>query len=370
MATTKKRSPRIAWSKASLAVLVALLLIPAANWADDGPATLVEESRVASQATDEAAGKKVPKTQPVTLPPSSRLRMLFSRTPEDVNELKAMEAHIQKLSERVKKCTVAVRLQGGMGSGVIVSPDGYVMTAGHVGGRPGRDVTVLMHDARALKGKTLGANYGIDSGLIKLNSDGPWPYAELGRSADLKPGEWCLGTGHPGGFQSKREAPVRVGRILHNEARALITDITLVGGDSGGPLFDMAGRVIGIHSRIGEGLRSNLHVPVDTYRKTWDRLVDGDAWGGMRPGGPVIGVVSDRDAKDARIAQVIPDSPADEAGIRKDDVITRFDGKKITTFEELSEAVGEKDPGDKVEIELLRGDEKIVLQLTVGSLKF
>src|SRR5205807_4246056 len=120
--------------------------------------------------------------------------------------------------------------------------------------------------------------------------------------------DWCVVTGHPGGFRPGRSPVVRVGRILElnlTSPRAYLrTDCTLVGGDSGGPLFDMHGRVIGIHSRIGGSITANLHVPVDTYRETWDRLVKGERWGGgigrpVRPtqGEPFFGFRLDPDNK-------------------------------------------------------------------------
>ncbi len=307
-------------------------------------------------------------TSTVTLEPSERLQQVFQGVPENTDDLKAMESHIQALSEKVVPCTVAVQIRGGMGSGVIISEDGYVLTAGHVVGKPDRDVTLLTHDGRRLKGKTLGANYGIDSGLIKITDEGKYKFAELGDSAKVKAGQWCLATGHPGGFEKVRGAPLRVGRVLHKIPGAIITDCTLVGGDSGGPLFDMSGRIIGIHSRIGDGLKANVHVPVNTYRETWDRLAKSEAWGGRRPGGPVIGVVGEVEADEAVISRVIGGSPAEDAGIKIGDVILSFDGKKTASFNDLASAVSEKEPGDRVKIKLRRDEETIEVELIVGRL--
>ena len=323
------------------------------------PDTAVQDRQIQKEESNKPA--------PITLPLSAALKRVFDGLPSDVDDLKAMQTHIQKLSHRAISCTVAVRMRGAMGSAVIVSPDGYVLCAGHVIGKPGREITIIMHDGRELKGETLGANYGIDSGLIKITTPGTWPYAELGRSSRVKQGAWCLATGHPGGFQENRSPPLRLGRVLSKERKALMTDCPLVGGDSGGPLFDMQGKVIGIHSRIADDLRVNLHVPVDTYRDTWDRLLASEAWGGVRPGGPVIGVIHDDTVEEARIAVILPDSPAEDAGVQKGDVITSFSGQAITTFRELANAIAEKEPGDRIRIELRRDDKTLELELVLAS---
>src|SRR5690606_1520398 len=119
----------------------------------------------------------------------------------------------------------------------------------------------------------------IDSGLMEITDQGDFPAVEMGDSSKLKRGQWVLALGHPGGFESGRRPVLRLGRILDVEDDAIRTDCTLVGGDSGGPLFDMQGRVIAIHSRIGGPLTANIHVPVNVYKENWDRLAAGEAWG-------------------------------------------------------------------------------------------
>ncbi len=352
-----------------LALLIALVicLSPAANLPNFNPAVAsADEATPASETAKADTDKKTENAKPITLALSERLTNLFTGEPKNADDLKAMQSHVRELVKRVTPCVVAVSLNGGMGSGVIISEDGYVLTAGHVVGRPNRDVTIILHDGRQVRGKTLGANYGVDSGLMKITTEGKWPFVELGSATGLKPGHWCLAMGHPGGFYKDRSPPVRLGRVLHKTRDAIVTDCTLVGGDSGGPLLDMSGKVIGIHSRIGDELKENLHVPVNTYRQTWDRLVSGEAWGGRRPGGPIIGVLGDSRTDAAKISRVLPNSPAEQAGIKVDDVITKFDGTKVETFDALAAAVDEKEPGDQVKVELRRGDETLTVDLVVG----
>src|SRR5262249_12626858 len=150
-------------------------------------------------------------------------------------------------------------------------------------GTAGRPVTIIMPDGKRLKGETLGANRGIDSGMVKITDKGEWPYLEMGKSESLKRGQWCIAVGHPGGFRPGRPPVVRVGRVQDATKSLIRPDCTLVGGDSGGPLFDLDGRVIGIHSRISGSIAANIHVPVDTYRETFERLVKAEVWGGGNP---------------------------------------------------------------------------------------
>jgi serine protease Do len=295
--------------------------------------------------------------------------------PENLDDLKAIEKQVQRVLAKVVPCTVCVRA-GGSGSGVIVSPDGLILTAGHVSGEPGRDVTIVMPDGKTHRGKTLGGNGTIDSGMVKLNDKGPWPFVEMGKAADMKKGDWCVVTGHPGGFRPGRSPVVRVGRVLEvnlTVPRAYVrTDCTLVGGDSGGPLFDMHGRVIGIHSRIDRSITANLHVPVDTYRETWGRLVKGERWGGgigrpVRPTGePDLGCKLDTVEKVCKVLEVLKGSSAEKAGLKVGDVIRTFDGKAAATAAALLDELKKKRPGDEVTLEVQRGTETVKLKITLG----
>src|SRR6185295_2323319 len=119
----------------------------------------------------------------------------------------------------------------------------------------------------------LGLDKDVDAGMIKITDKGEWPAAEMAPDDSYAAGHWCAAVGHPNGYQKERGSVVRLGHVLAARRGVVQTDCTLVGGDSGGPLYDLEGRVIGIHSRIGMFITANIHVPVDTYRETWDRLV-------------------------------------------------------------------------------------------------
>ncbi len=325
------------------------------------------------------AEETAPSTEtPVSTTLSPELERLFGgELPGTIDDLRAMEQHQRWLAEKVTPSTVGVRVGAAQGSGVIISADGYVLTAAHVAGRPGRPVQFVLHDGRIATGVTLGLNRRMDAGMMRITSEEiggekieTWPHAEMGDSSSLKEGQWCMATGHPGGYQRDREPVVRFGRVLLVQDSVIRSDCKLVGGDSGGPLFDVYGNVIAIHSRIGGRLTDNLHVPVDSYRDDWDRLAAGEEWGrfpGMqRQRGPYLGVTGDPEGDEARVVSVAADTPAAKAGIQPDDLIVRFNDQDVPDFRALQALVGMTRPGQKVTVELIRDGETIELEVEIG----
>jgi serine protease Do len=318
-------------------------------------------------------------TKPITVTdPSFLAEVLKKPAPANVDELKAIQTQVAKVVAQVQPATVGILSGGASGSGVIISKDGYILTAGHVSGEKDRTVQIIFPDGSRKSAKTLGLNRDIDSGLIKLTGDGPYPFVEMGKSTDLKLGQWVISMGHPGGFRSGRTPVVRLGRVLTSNANLVTTDCTLVGGDSGGPLYDMEGKVIGIHSRIGPMLTSNIHVPVDTYRDTWDRLAKSEVWGNRIGGGRrqtprqetkpgYLGVRAEEDSDRPTVAEVVPDSPAEKGGIKVGDLITKFNGQAIDKFETLKDQVSKKKAGDEVTLEVQRGNEKLTLKVKLAA---
>jgi serine protease Do len=357
---------RMTWRR--LVVLCLFLLLGAS------PLSRAEGIVVRGPSSRPVARKTVAASQ-AALPPIPSAASIKA-VPETVADLRALQAQVEAVVKHVEPSVVGLRVGGGQGSGVIISEDGYVLTAGHVASAPGRDVTVVLLNGKTVKGKSLGVNYEADSGLVKISEPPPgggkWPYVEMGDSSKLKKGQWCIVLGHPGGFKLGRTPPLRLGRVLDTRGKFIRTDCTLVGGDSGGPLFDLEGKVIGIHSRIGTSLNDNMHVPVDSFSDTWDRLAAGEAWGGTkvlnntRPGGPYLGVLPDETAPDCHIAEIFPDSPAEKAGLKAGDLITSFDGQKVANFGELMLKIAAHKPGDEVRIEVKREGEKVKLSITIG----
>jgi len=305
---------------------------------------------------------------------SARVEALSTgEAPQSIDDLKALEARLKDLSTKLIASTVNVRVGPAQGSGVIISEDGYVLTAGHVCIEPDRNVTFTLSDGRRVQGKSLGMNTKLDSGLMKITTEGEYPAIEWGDSSKLKPGQWVVALGHPGGLERGRSPVLRLGRVLSTDDSVISTDCTLVGGDSGGPLCDLDGNVIGINSRIGGPLTVNLHVPTNQYRQSWDRLAAGELWGDDGRGRPYIGVKGDTDSLEAKIAQVYDGTPAEDAGVKPGDVIIRFDGEKVTDFASLAALVPRRHPGQEVNMVVRRPNAEsgkaaeIELKIVIGG---
>ena len=310
---------------------------------------------------------------PLQLTPE--VKKLFLRPPRDAGDLQAMQDHMQQLAKTVSPAVVGIRLKRGMGSGVIISPDGYILSAGHVTGRANQPATIFLADGRKLSAMTLGANHRVDAGLLKISSEEvegaeKLPFVPVGDSKNLDYGQWCFAFGHPGGFREDRPPAVRIGRLLLQSDNILVTDCTLVGGDSGGPLLSASGEVVGIHSRIGEGIEANLHIPVNVFQKKLGSLRSGRRMGWASAGRSLPRRDRSRNSNNAEIGRVVPGGAAAAAGIREGDIVIRFNEEPIRKFSELVASVAATDPGETVRIQIKRNNQVMTVKLSIGSFGF
>lgn len=287
--------------------------------------------------------------------------------PTGVSELKAMQAHLRKLSDRLLNATVGVRVGQAYGSGVIVEKTGLVLTAAHVAQRASTDCEVILLDGSRVPARALGLNRNLDAALIRITKPGTYQTVEMAPKDTIRAGQWCVATGHPGGVEKGRKPVLRLGRILETSDTVLVSDCTLVGGDSGGPLFDASGRVIGIHSRIGGMLTANLHVPIDGFHRSWERLAASEEWGHLPGQAPFIGVRGAAEDSVARITEVFPETPAERAGMKPGDIVLRIGGEAVTNFASLTELIGRANPGENLTIVVKRGDERLELRIVIGK---
>ena len=292
-------------------------------------------------------------------------------------DLKQMEKKVQAAVKKAIPATVSVHPLNfsGAGSGVVVSEDGYVLTAAHVVMNRNK-ASLVFPDGKRVDADVLSRNPERDIALLKITDPGSYPYVEIGKSTSLKVTDIVIALGHPGGYDIRRSAPIRIGRVYTapNDGH-IVTDCTLIGGDSGGPLIDLDGKVIGIHSSIGGSLSNNNHAPVHAATDHWDDMKAGKDVLPPRfarnrngsPDQPVLGVVLDgRNDIGIPINRVVDGSPADKAGIKVGDIMIGFDGNEISTYDDFFNRLNNKKPGEDVRLKVLRGNKELQKTVSLG----
>jgi serine protease Do len=295
---------------------------------------------------------------------------------------------IRNVVDRNLPAVISISDGAGFGSGVIVSPEGLILTAGHVVNTGASQFEIFFPGGQTATARLLGYNLNVDAAMLKLDGTGPWPFVELGEQASLKKGDWVVCLGHSGGYELGRKPPVRTGRVLDFRDEMVVTDAVLIGGDSGGPLFDTDGKLIGIHSSIGEVIAENRHVSVDLYRRDWDRLARGERWGQLPdlpgdidkhlpPDGQQtdprqtqrakLGVKVDQAAQNAVVSEVTPGSPAERIGLKRGDVIESFGGVKVESGNQLIDLVRQRRVGESVRLQVRRGQSRFQLEVILDQ---
>ncbi|MBE7422086.1 MAG: DegQ family serine endoprotease [Zoogloeaceae bacterium] len=268
-----------------------------------------------------------------------------------------------------------------LGSGFIISQDGYILTNAHVV-ESADEITVKLTDKREFKAKVIGSDKRTDVALIKIEASG-LPSVKMGDPARLRVGEWVVAIGSPFGFENSVTAGIvsAKGRSLpqENYVPFIQTDVAINPGNSGGPLFNMKGEVVGINSQIysrtGGYMGVAFAIPIDVAM---------EVQGQLRTGGRVsrgrIGVVIQEVTKEladsfglakpsgALVNSVEKGGPAEKAGLESGDIILKFDGKAVNASSDLPRIVGATKPGSKVPMQVWRKGSARDLTVTVGEM--
>lgn len=269
-----------------------------------------------------------------------------------------------------------------LGSGFILSKDGYVLTNNHV--IAGADsIYVRLADRRELQAKLVGADPRSDLALLKIEAGDDLPVVRMGKSSELKAGEWVLAIGSPFGFDYSVTAGIisAKGRSLPNESYVpfIQTDVAINPGNSGGPLLNLDGEVIGINSQIftrsGGFMGLSFAIPVDVAMDVVEQIKES---GSVQRGW--LGVVIQEVNKDlaesfglpkpagALVAQIQPEGPAEKGGLQVGDVILTFNGQEIIMSSDLPHAVGRVRPGKEATLVVMRDKKRKTLKMEIGAL--
>ena len=268
----------------------------------------------------------------------------------------------------------------GVGSGFILSADGYVMTNAHVV-QGADEIIVTLTDRREFKGKLIGADRRTDVALVKIEASA-LPFVRIGDPNRLRVGEWVIAIGSPFGLDNTVTAGIvsAKARDTGDFLPFIQTDVAVNPGNSGGPLISMRGEVVGINSQIfttsGAFAGISFAIPIDEAMRVGEQL---RASGRVTRGriGVVIGPVTREVAEGiglskpqgALVQRVESGTPAEKAGVEAGDVILRFDGKAIEKESDLPRIVGSTKPGSRVPVQVWRKGRAVDLQVTVAEME-
>ncbi len=274
-----------------------------------------------------------------------------------------------------------------LGSGVIVSPDGYVLTNAHVI-MDADKVNITMNDGTLYSNvKIIGYDKGSDIGVLKIEGKKPLPYAVTGNSDELEVGSWVLAIGNPFGFNSSvtagivsakgRDLPVEQGNNYGDFSNLIQTDASINPGNSGGALVNLYGEVVGINTAIispngGGSVGLGFSIPINNANYIMEQIIKhgkvihGWLGIGMQKLTPELAGKFGVD-KGIIVSDVYQDSPAFKTGIKPGDIIVSIDKKDITAPSDIQKIVSYKKPGDKIEINIIRDKKPLSLNVTIEA---
>ncbi|MCB1749259.1 MAG: DegQ family serine endoprotease [Gammaproteobacteria bacterium] len=269
-----------------------------------------------------------------------------------------------------------------LGSGFIISADGYVITNFHVV-READEVVVRMSDRSEYKAEVIGSDPRSDIAVLKITTDARLPTVKLGSSEELEVGEWVLAIGSPFGFDYSVTAGIvsAKGRSLPNENYVpfIQTDVAINPGNSGGPLFNLDGEVVGVNSQIysrtggfmGVSFAIPIHVVMNVYEQLRDKGSVTRGWLGVLIQDVTAELAESFNMdkpRGALVSKVLADSPAKQGGLETGDVIVTFNGRAVEQSSDLPPIVGATQVGDKIPVEVIRGGKRQTVTIEIGAL--
>lgn len=272
------------------------------------------------------------------------------------------------------------RVQRGTGSGVIITPDGYILTNNHVAG-DADEIKVKMSDGREFKARRVGADPETDLAVVKIDAQN-LPFARLGDSSKLEQGEWVVALGSPFGLDQTMTAGIvsATGRDLHSGPydNYIQTDASINPGNSGGALVNMRGEVVGINtmifSRSGGNEGIGFAIPANLAKKVYAQLVkNGKVTRGylginLQQLTPAVASSLGYAGKEGvLVSDLAENSPSAKAGLKSGDVIVEFDGQKVTSPKQLTEVVGDTPVGKAVTVKYVRDGRTETTTVTLGQ---
>ncbi len=296
------------------------------------------------------------------------------KAPENRRDLEEIQNAMIRVLPNLRAATVCIEIEDGSGSGVIVSSDGLILTAAHVATGVRKKVTVILEDGKRLKAETLGLVADKDAAMLRITEPGTYPFVEIDRAATTRLGDWVFALGHSGGFDKERGPVLRLGRLVRIANSTFQSDCMVIGGDSGGPLFDLTGNLVAIHSRVGLQMQVNLHVPMSAFLENWEGMMKGEFIGEgpyaeLPPkGNGFLGLATEaRPEGGLRVTKVGHKSPAQVAGIRELDVLLKLNQVALENRKQLQELLQEMSAGEEITLETERRGTPQTFTLKLGE---
>ena len=320
-----------------------------------------------------------PSEKPQTSEPVKRPYYNDKKAPH-AEDLLAIQKQLQKSAEQARKATVCIQLdKGGSGSGIIVSEDGLVLTAAHVSTGVDKKLTVVMEDGTEYEAISLGLHSETDAAMVKITEKKKFPFVKLdtGETLDTsstKLGDWVFSLGHSGGFDKNRGSGLRLGRLVRRGETTINSDCTLIGGDSGGPLFDIHGRLIGIHSRVGQVSEQNMHVPIHVFHEHWNTMMEGEFIGegpfAQKPikGTGFLGIAIEAVEEGLKVTAIDDEGSAIKAEIQVGDIFTKANNVDLKKRTDLADFLKEQFIGDDITFTVIKKDTTEPVEVKINLL--